>query len=118
MNCVLSSLIQILLDPCWRTIGGFQSLIQKEWVALGHPFASRLGHILSPDIEPSPLFLLFLECIWQLLQQYPQAFQFSETYLTTLWDSAHLSIFETFLFNCEHDRLMAQRVSNFTLRKS
>lgn len=111
MNCVISSLTQILLDPYWRTKFGFQSLIQKDWIAMGHPFAYRLGHILNADIEPSPLFLLFLDCVWQLLQQFPTAFQISETYLTTLWDSAHNSVFETFLFNCDHDRFMAENVS-------
>lgn len=38
MCCVISSLSQILLDSYFRTINGFQSLIQKDWVALGHPF--------------------------------------------------------------------------------
>ncbi|KAG5885891.1 hypothetical protein JTB14_019150 [Gonioctena quinquepunctata] len=108
LNCVVSSLTQLILDPYFRTKFGFQSLIQKEWIALGHPFANRLGHILCKEIEPSPIFLLFLDCVWQLLQQYPKAFQISETYLTTLWDSAHISIFDTFLFNCIHARVMAE----------
>lgn len=38
MCCIISSLTQILLDPYFRTINGLQALIQKEWVALGHPF--------------------------------------------------------------------------------
>ncbi|XP_066252521.1 myotubularin-related protein 10-A [Euwallacea similis] len=107
LNCVVASLTQIIVDPYFRTKFGFQSLVQKDWVAMGHPFANRLGHILSKEIEQSPIFLLFLDCVWQLLQQYPRAFQISETYLTTLWDSAHISIFDTFLFNCQHDRFMA-----------
>lgn len=77
---------------------------------MGHHFTNRLGHIKSEDVEQSPLFLLFLDCVWQLLQQYPTAFQFSETYLTTVWDTAHISIFETFIFNCEHDRQKSQKV--------
>ncbi|KAJ8985336.1 hypothetical protein NQ317_008367 [Molorchus minor] len=108
LNCVVSSLTQIMLDPYFRTKFGFQSLIQKEWIALGHPFANRLGHILCKDVEQSPIFLLFLDCVWQLLQQFPAAFQISETYLTTLWDSAHVSVFDTFLFNCHHQRFMAE----------
>ncbi|CAG9791071.1 unnamed protein product [Diatraea saccharalis] len=39
---VVSSLTQLMLDPHFRTISGFQSLIQKEWVALGHPFCDSL----------------------------------------------------------------------------
>jgi myotubularin-related protein 10/11/12 len=111
LNCVISSLTQLMLDPYFRTKFGFQSLIQKDWVAMGHPFANRLGHILNKDIDQSPVFLVFLDCVWQLMQQYPTAFQFSETYLTTIWDSAHISIFDTFLFNCEHDRIIAESVS-------
>ncbi|CAG9857837.1 unnamed protein product [Phyllotreta striolata] len=108
LNCVVSSLTQLILDPYSRTKFGFQSLIQKEWLALGHPFANRLGHVLSKEIEQSPIFLLFLDCVWQIIQQFPQAFQINETYLTTLWDSAHLTVFETFLFNCERDRFLVE----------
>ncbi|KAK9887578.1 hypothetical protein WA026_023384 [Henosepilachna vigintioctopunctata] len=108
MNCVISSLVQIILDPHFRTKYGFQSLIQKDWVAMGHQFAYRLSHILDKEVEFCPLFLLFLDCVWQLLQQFPMAFNFSETYLTTLWDSVGISIFDTFLFNCEHDRVLAE----------
>lgn len=115
LNCIISSLIQILLDPYFRTRTGFESLIQKDWVAMGHPFTNRLGHILNKDIEPSPILLLYLDCVWQLLQQFPQAFQISETYLTTIWDSAHITIFDTFLFNNEHARFMAKSVGK--LRK-
>lgn len=55
-------------------------------------------------ILQSPLLLLFLDCVWQLLQQFPTKFEFTETYLTTLWDASHISIFDTFLFDCEQER--------------
>ncbi|XP_014219642.1 myotubularin-related protein 10 [Copidosoma floridanum] len=105
--CIISSLVQLLLDPHFRTITGFQTLIQKEWVAAGHPFCDRLGHLKSDGLEKSPLLLLYLDCVWQLCQQFPTEFEFTETYLTTLWDAAHVSIFETFIFNCERDRFRA-----------
>ncbi|XP_043260990.1 myotubularin-related protein 10-B isoform X2 [Colletes gigas] len=105
--CIVSSLVQLLLDPYFRTINGFQSLLQKEWVAGGHPFCDRLGHIAKSNSEKSPLLLLYLDCVWQLSQQFPGEFEFTETYLTTLWDAAHVSIFDTFIFNCEKDRVAA-----------
>ncbi|XP_052752302.1 myotubularin-related protein 10-A [Galleria mellonella] len=121
---VVSSLTQLLVDPHYRTISGFQSLIQKEWIALGHPFCDRFGlpRPGASDIPDSgrggargeaggrdtaqtaPVFLLFLDCVWQLLQQFPSHFQFTETYLTTLWDCTHNHVFDTFLFNCPRDR--------------
>lgn len=116
LSCVISSIIQILLDPFYRTINGFQALIQKEWVALGHPFCDRLGHIYEKHAERSPVFLLFLDCVWQILQQFPEAFEYSETFLTTIWDSVFIPIFDTFQFNCEADRVKAVHQDNLVLR--
>lgn len=45
---VLTSLVQLLADPSSRTILGFQSLLQREWVAGGFPFLNRLGHLFQP----------------------------------------------------------------------
>ena len=49
--CIVSSLAQLLLDPYFRTITGFQTLLQKEWIAAGHPFCDRLGYIINDDSE-------------------------------------------------------------------
>ncbi|CAG0919360.1 unnamed protein product [Notodromas monacha] len=118
-TCLLvSSLVQILADPSFRTRIGFQELVQKEWVTLGHPFCSR-GAVQSnqtPSVVPtatnfrsehsrqSPVFLVFLDCVWQILWQYPKEFEFTQTFLTAIWDSLHVSIFDTFLFDCVKDR--------------
>lgn len=113
LSCLVSSLVQVLLDPFYRTITGFQVLIQKEWIALGHPFCDRIGHIYTKQADRSPVFLLFLDCVWQTLQQCPESFEFTETFLTTIWDCVYISIFDTFQFNCEYDRYVAERdVSN------
>lgn len=42
--------------------------------------------------------------MWQLLQQFPSAFQFTEIYLTALWDSVTLGIFRNFM----HSTSLAQ----------
>ncbi|XP_047622826.1 myotubularin-related protein 10 isoform X2 [Phacochoerus africanus] len=104
LSCVVASLIQVMLDPYFRTIAGFQSLIQKEWVMAGYPFLDRCNHLKRSEKE-APLFLLFLDAVWQLLEQYPAAFEFSETYLAVLHDSTRVPLFGTFLFNSPHQRV-------------
>eukprot|EP00731_Ephydatia_muelleri_P016592 Em0009g1016a len=35
LSCVTSSLVQLMVDPYFRSISGFEAIIQKEWVAMG-----------------------------------------------------------------------------------
>lgn len=102
--CVISSLVQVMMDSYSRTKLGFQSLIQKEWVIGGHGFLDRCNHLHKSDKEEAPVFLLLLNCVWQLVQQYPPAFEFTETYLTVLSDSLYVPIFSTFFFNSQHQK--------------
>uniref|UniRef100_A0ACB8EP61 Myotubularin- protein 12 n=1 Tax=Sphaerodactylus townsendi TaxID=933632 RepID=A0ACB8EP61_9SAUR len=104
MCCVIASLVQIMMDPFCRTKLGFQSLVQKEWIMGGHPFLNRCNHLHQTEKEEAPVFLLFLDCVWQLVQQYPPAFEFTETYLTVLSDCLYIPIFSTFFFNCQHQQ--------------
>lgn len=39
----LLSIVQILIDPHYRTFNGFNELIHKDWIMYGHPFALRRG---------------------------------------------------------------------------
>lgn len=115
LSCIVASLVQVMLDPYFRTIPGFQSLIQKDWVMAGHPFLDRCSHLRRSEKE-SPLFLLFLDATWQLLEQHPAAFEFSETYLAVLGDSTHISLFGTFLFNSPHQRV--KQSTEFAISKN
>ncbi|XP_026173515.1 myotubularin-related protein 11 isoform X3 [Mastacembelus armatus] len=104
MSCVVSSLVQVMCDPHCRTQHGFQSLVQKEWVMAGHRFYSRINYHRDNDKEEAPVFLLFLDCVWQLWSQYPSRFQLTDDFLLALHDSIHLPLFSSFLANCQRER--------------
>ncbi|XP_077084721.1 myotubularin-related protein 10 [Siphateles boraxobius] len=116
LSCVISCLVQLMCDPHCRSLHGFQGLIQKEWVMAGHRFLDRCNHLKKSDKEESPVFLLFLDCVWQLWNQYPAAFEFTEVYLTVLGDSMWVPVFSTFLFNCPRQR--AEHSRDFASSKS
>lgn len=40
-----------MMDPHCRTVFGFQSLVQKEWVMGGHCFLDRCNHLRQSDKE-------------------------------------------------------------------
>lgn len=89
-NCVLSSLIQIFVDPEKRTMKGFESLLSKEWLYLSgyKQWKTRYGekrikNIVDPD---SILFLLFIDSVHQLIIQNPKSFEFSTFFLIYLID--------------------------------
>jgi hypothetical protein len=110
----LSSLTQILLSPTFRSIRGFQTLIEREWVSFGFPFASLSGSYylshdntnqesFSKDLKKvAPLFLQFLECVWQLMNWYPTMFDFNSEFLVNLALAPYQGLFGTFL--CDNDK--------------
>lgn len=81
----LVALAEIMLDPHYRTFEGFKTLIQREWLDFGHKFADRCGSnpCNEDPNERCPVFLQWLDCIQQLLVQYPRHFEFNSSYLVS-----------------------------------
>jgi myotubularin-related protein 3/4 len=110
------SITQLLLDPYYRTMEGFQVLIEKDWLDFGHKMADRCGNaIASLDVnERSPIFLQWLDCVHQLLRQFPCHFEFNASYLAKLATHVYSQLFGTFLCNSMLERKNA-RVREQTL---
>ncbi|KAF0045624.1 hypothetical protein F2P81_002153 [Scophthalmus maximus] len=102
----LTSLAMLMLDSHYRTLRGFQVLIEKEWISFGHKFASRTGQgdKNHADQDRSPIFVQFIDCVWQMTKQFPTAFEFNERLLLTILDHLYSCRFGTFLYNCESAR--------------
>lgn len=161
----LSALAQLCLDPYYRTMQGFATLIEKDWVSFGFRFWDRCGHASSSKyfttadnfgldesdeensdetnaggFEPqaaanalwgftkqltanfqqssegqsgprgalykeiSPVMHQFLDCVWQIMRQFPHRFEFNEKWLLDLYDALFECKYGTFLFNSEAER--------------
>lgn len=116
----MGSVAALLVDERQRTTAGLLRLIAREWVLLGHRFGTRLGagrhhakegalavyislsvfcfaHRDYSESETAPVFLMFLDCVHQLLLQHPRAFEFDASLLLALMDAAISGRFGTFL---------------------
>ncbi|XP_056447557.1 myotubularin-related protein 3 isoform X2 [Gadus chalcogrammus] len=100
------ALSKMLLDPYYRTIEGFQVLVETDWLDFGHKFADRCGHgENSEDVnERCPVFLQWLDCVHQLQRQFPCSFEFNEAFLVKLVQHAYSCLFGTFLCNSGKER--------------
>eukprot|EP00002_Diphylleia_rotans_P025485 TRINITY_DN503_c0_g2_i1.p1 TRINITY_DN503_c0_g2~~TRINITY_DN503_c0_g2_i1.p1 ORF type:complete len:707 (+),score=91.23 TRINITY_DN503_c0_g2_i1:49-2169(+) len=101
-----SGLAMICLDPFYRTLEGFLILIEKEWCSFGHKFSERLGHGDSnaENEQRAPIFVQFIDCVWQIMQQYPYAFEFNQLLLMHILDHSYSCRFGTFLCNSDRER--------------
>ncbi|XP_061535899.1 myotubularin-related protein 7b isoform X2 [Phycodurus eques] len=98
------SVASVLLDPFYRTIKGMMALIERDWVSFGHKFSHRYAHLDGDPKEVSPVIDQFLECVWQLSQQFPCAFEFNECFLIAIHTHVYSCHYGTFLGNCQKER--------------
>ncbi|KAG6622092.1 myotubularin-related protein 2-like isoform x3 [Phytophthora cinnamomi] len=99
----LCGLAQLLVDAHYRTRRGFLEVIEKEWVRAGHKFQDRVapGKAEDDDDQQAPIFLQFLDCVWQLIRIFPTYFEFNERMLEAMADAVFSGRYGTFLGNCE-----------------
>jgi len=102
----MCSLAQIIIDPYFRTIEGLAVLIEKDWCSFGHMFHKRVGHGSSKfaDSDRSPIFVQFLDALWQTWHQAPERFEYNEWLLEFLAQEVVSCKYGSFLFDCEKQR--------------
>ena len=128
----VSALAQLMLDPYYRTMEGFACLMEKDFMSFGHPFHTRCAHgegkggngndrdggaggavgLVSGsdgnssvnEGQISPIFLQFLDCVWQMVNQYPECFEFTTAYLLELSDHIYSCRFGNMLCDTERER--------------
>lgn len=108
---VVSSIAHLLLDGYYRTLQGFQVLIEKEWTCFGFGCAHKLAHGKQSDEEQSPALQMFFECVWIMMQQYPIHFQFTEDLLVFIIDCLYSCKYGTFLPSSEKERDIFRPIS-------
>jgi myotubularin-related protein 1/2 len=102
------SLAQMLIDPYFRTMEGFAVLVEKEWLSYGHQFHKRCGHGSRGSFfmdERGPIFVQYVDCVYQLIRQHPTAFEFNEAFLIFVLDELYSCRFGTFLYDSERERV-------------
>lgn len=113
----VAALAQLLLDPFYRTCHGFSVLVEKDFMSFGHPFHTRSAHgegrgdksnpaqaSASNEGQISPIFLQFLDCVYQIVQLYPECFEFNTTYLLELSFHIYSCRFGSMLCDTERER--------------
>jgi myotubularin-related protein 1/2 len=116
----VAALAQLLLDGHYRTRKGFATLVEKDFHAFGHPFHTRCAHGEGGNEQSvdegqvSPIFLQFLDGVYQLVRLYPDAFEFTTKYLLELSNHIYSCRFGTFLCDTEREREVAANLRQRT----
>ena len=87
------------MDPSARTIVGLLRIVEREWSQLGHRFATRTGVGASLEADPrqqSPVWLLFLDSLFQIHHQNPRALQWTPQLLILFADAPLSGRWRTF----------------------
>jgi len=72
--CYSLIVLKLPLNPNQSVVSGwlrrrFEALLEREWLQAGHPFGDRCAKSAFANSklrQESPVFLLFLDCAWQV----------------------------------------------------
>ena len=86
-------------------------MIEKDWLSFGHQFRFRNGMYnsktdpkASSEDQKSPIFIQFLDAVYQLIEQNLTKFEFNSELLYFLAFEIFTGNYGTFMFNNENER--------------
>ena len=77
----------------------------------------RYAHLDGDPKEVSPVVDQFLECVWQLSEQFPCAFEFNELFLIAIHTHVYSCHFGNFLGNSQKERRDMRYTQNVCLQR-
>ena len=103
---------QLILEKRYRTLIGFICLIEKDWLSFGHQFRYRCGMYCPSDSpsnvasenQKSPIFIQWLDAVYQIMMQNYNKFEFNTELLYFLANEIYTGKYGTFLFNNDQER--------------
>ncbi len=87
---------------CERLDGGLYHYYLQ--IHLLYKIFYRYAHLDGDTKEVSPVMDQFLECVWQLMQQFPCAFEFNERFLIQLHTHIYSCQYGNFIGICQKER--------------
>lgn len=104
---LVNALALVFFDPYYRTMKGLEVLIEREFISFGHQFKTRLANCQENAVNKKgyvPIFILFLDCIYQAMMQSPLSFEFNQRFIKKLAVHCQTLKFGTFLNNSDTER--------------
>ena len=98
--------ILIIIDPYYRTIEGFQTLIEHVWIRFGYKFSDA-----SNNASKRAPFIHFIDSVYQIFLQFPSCFEFNEAFLIELLNSTFSGCYGTFISNTEREAFQMLPIS-------
>ncbi len=94
----------------------FQALVEREWLQAGYPFQKRHSRGCFSTTNTGrtkangATFLLFLDCVWQIQNQFLCSFEFSPSLLILLFEHSYSSEYGEYFLRVSSKKL---QVFNF-----
>ena len=96
-----------LKEESRRNLKILKNIGRRNGTGVGEGAREPHGREDWKDDQRAPIFLQFVDALWQIQRQHPTAFEFNERALCALVDHSYSGAFGTFALDCEEERSKA-----------